>query len=334
MVKLKNLSVLLVSLLFIACNESDSSSTTGATTGEKTDITDAIFTRRATSCATYIDSYSSSVSDTKDNSTYEGSLIIENMNGTCTFTTTYIPNHDFDTTNFATPVSAQIATTYTIVETPTAGSSNTPLSFGDDNAIMLNGVALDILSAACFGVTEAGVSDGVTANSNIGCSDVDEPFRYDPMSPLNNFGTDTHNAHTQPNGLYHYHGSPVAMFDSNASVESPVIGFASDGYPIYGPYGDFDGNGTIRAAVSGYQLKSGTRAAVTYNSVTYAPGGSYDGTYTSDWEHNATLGDLDECNGMTDINGNYGYYVTSTYPWVLNCYHGTPDASFEAGPPN
>ena len=27
----------------------------------------------------------------------------------------------------------------------------------------------------------------------------------------NDFGTDSHNAHTQPDGAYHYHGDPVAM---------------------------------------------------------------------------------------------------------------------------
>ena len=28
------------------------------------------------------------------------------------------------------------------------------------------------------------------------------------------------------------------------------------------------------------------------------------------------------------IGGAYGYYVTDTYPWVLGCFKGTPDTSF------
>ncbi len=28
------------------------------------------------------------------------------------------------------------------------------------------------------------------------------------------------------------------------------------------------------------------------------------------------------------IDGQYGYYVTDTYPWVIGCFKGTPDASF------
>ena len=39
-------------------------------------------------------------------------------------------------------------------------------------------------------------------------------------------------------------------------------------------------------------------------------------------------GDLDECNGMT-VDGDYGYYVTDAYPWVLNCLIGDPDPSFD-----
>ncbi|MEK9703161.1 MAG: hypothetical protein VW829_14155 [Deltaproteobacteria bacterium] len=28
------------------------------------------------------------------------------------------------------------------------------------------------------------------------------------------------------------------------------------------------------------------------------------------------------------INGKYGYFVTSTYPWVMNCFKGISDSSF------
>ncbi|MEQ8953657.1 MAG: YHYH protein, partial [Gammaproteobacteria bacterium] len=58
------------------------------------------------------------------------------------------------------------------------------------------------------------------------------------------------------------------------------------------------------------------------------PGGSYDGTYRDDYQYVAQSGDLDECNGMMR-DGVYGYYVTASYPWVLACFQGTPDASFD-----
>jgi hypothetical protein len=173
-------------------------------------------------------------------------------------------------------------------------------------------VKLDLLSAGCFGISD-GKSD---------CFNESQPWRYDPMSPLNNFGTDTHNAHPQPPaGEYHYHGSPVAMFYTDTAVISPVIGFAADGFPIYGSY--FDDNGTIRKATSSYQLKAGSR--VTVSGVN--PNGSYDGQYIDDYEYVNGAGDLDACNGMTQ-NSSYAYYITDSYPWVIGCFTGTPDSSF------
>jgi hypothetical protein len=41
----------------------------------------------------------------------------------------------------------------------------------------------------------------------------------------------------------------------------------------------------------------------------------------------AGLGDLDECNGMS-YQGVYGYYITDSFPYVLNCFKGTPDLTF------
>ena len=243
---------------------------------------------------------------------FDGSLAITSSGGKCIFTVNSIPNHDFNdnTASFANNVVANSAT-FEVTQTPTEATSTTALSLRTDNAIFLNGIKLDLLAAGCFGV-----GDG-----KIGCFELGTPFRYDPMSPLADFGTDSHNAHTQPDGTYHYHGNPNALFYSDTAIESPVVGFAADGFPIYGSY--FSDNGTIRKATSSYQLKSGTRSAV--NGID--PSGSFDGTYVDDYEYVSGLGDLDVCNGMM-VDGAYGYYVTDSYPWVLGCFKGTPDASF------
>lgn len=146
------------------------------------------------------------------------------------------------------------------------------------------------------------------------------------MIHLNNFGTDLHNAHTQPDGAYHYHGNPNSLFDqTNPSMESPVIGFAADGYPIYGSY-IFD-NQTIRKVKSSYRMKSGARVALGSEASGDFPGGNYNGMFREDYEYVDGLGDLDECNGMV-YNGTYGYYVTDSFPWVLNCFMGNVDDSF------
>ena len=139
----------------------------------------------------------------------------------------------------------------------------------------------------------------------------------------NDFGTDSHNAHTQPDGAYHYHGNPMALYDNTSPTQaSGVIGFAADGYPIYGPY--IDDSGTIREVTSGYTLKTGARTNISGEAA--FPAGNWDGTFRDDYEYTAA-GDLDECNGMT-VDGQYGYYVTNAFPWVMNCFKGTPDSSF------
>ena len=113
------------------------------------------------------------------------------------------------------------------------------------------------------------------------------------------------------------------MYDTSGVTASAAIGFAADGYPIYGPY--IDDNGSIRQVTSSYQLKSGTRESL--SGEVALPEGSYVGTLIDDYKYQAGSGHLDECNGMMR-NGSYGYYVTNTYPWVLKCLKGTPDSSF------
>ncbi|MEO0987375.1 MAG: YHYH protein [Cyanobacteria bacterium J06639_14] len=59
-------------------------------------------------------------------------------------------------------------------------------------------------------------------------------------------------------------------------------------------------NGTIRKAISSYQLKQGARPYGSGN-----PGGFYDGTFIDDFAYVEGGGDLDECNGMTIENNSH-----------------------------
>ena len=313
---------LFVGLLVSCSSDNDNAAdNSGSDSTVATDISNTIFTKRVANCGEYAAQYTSSVRDVGENTGFEGSLTITVANNKCIFSSNAIPNHDFNdgSRSFVTKVSERSGS-YSVTLAPSVSASVTPLSLATDNAVFLNGVKLDLLAAACYGVGPDPLGE-----EKIGCNDVNQPFRYDPMSPLNNFGTDSHNAHTQPDGTYHYHGNPNAMFYSDTAIESPVIGFAADGFPVYGSF--FDDNGNIRKATSSYRLKDGSRLDVSYQGNTYSPEGSYDGTFVDDYEYVEAAGDLDECNGMT-IDGDYGYYVTDTYPWVLNCYRGTPDSSF------
>lgn len=285
----------------------------GESTTSPIDITDAVLTKRSGNCADYVESYESTVTDVNRSLGFNGDLTITVSNGKCIFNTNNIPNHNFNdgTQSFPNDVSAQ-NNTLAVTASPSHASSVTGLTLTTDNAILLNGVKVDLLAAACYGV-----GDG-----KVGCNDITQPWRFDPMFAANGFRVDTHNAHSQPDGSYHYHGHPNALFDSEDGTSvSPVIGFAADGYPIFGSY--INDNGTIRKAVPSYQLRSGSRPSGDDD-----PGGTYDGTYRDDYEYVEGSGDLDDCNGMT-VDGVYGYYVTDAYPYILACFKGTPDSSFD-----
>ena len=281
------------------------------------DITNYIFTKTDPSCSAYVGEFTSTIQDLGNDRTLRGSLSITKDGGTCTISSNSIPNHNVnDKGAFATTVS-EVNTTFRISVSPTAANSPTQLSLEYDNAVFLNGAKLDLLAAACYGI-----GPNPLGQEKIGCFQTNTPWRYDPMYPLNQFGTDSHNAHTQPNGAYHYHGDPVAMYVSGGKA-SGVIGFAADGFPIYGPF--IDDNGNFRRVTSSYVLKSGARQSQLGEGD--FPGSNYDGTYIDDYKYQKGSGDLDECNGMIS-NGHYGYYVTSTYPWIMKCFKGSPDSSF------
>ncbi|MFK8138768.1 MAG: YHYH protein [Bdellovibrionales bacterium] len=114
-----------------------------------------------------------------------------------------------------------------------------------------------------------------------------------------------------------------SKFDSSSpATTSSVFSFATLGFSVCGSY--MHDGGPIRLVVSGYTLKSGFR--VSQSGEGAFPGGSYDRTFRDDYEY-TSAGDLDECNGMT-VDGQYGYYITSDFPYAMNCFKGTLDSSF------
>ncbi|MGQ7847334.1 YHYH protein [Granulosicoccus sp. 3-233] len=311
----------------VTVDETDT--TTGGSDTEIIDIYNAVFSERSADCGDYVNTFDATVVDIQNSLSFNADVFITATNTECTITSNSVPNHDFndDTAAFAGGADgATIAATdtvSTITRSPAIAAEPTALSQQVKNGVFLNGVRLDILSAGCYRPNSPDAGDD--GNTGIGCS-TDDPWLLDPLGTDAKFGADLHNAHTQPGGLYHYHGGPNAMFDDNPGSDgSPVIGFAADGFPIYGSYFHDENSGQVRKAISGYTLKPGSRGERSDTN----PGGDHDGTYNDDWEF-TNSGDLDECNGMS-INGQYGYYVTDTYPWVIKCFTGTPHASFGGG---
>ncbi|MBY0357158.1 MAG: YHYH protein [Candidatus Obscuribacterales bacterium] len=159
-------------------------------------------------------------------------------------------------------------------------------------------------------------------------------WQYEAMALGPRLGLDQNNAHVQPNGSYHYHGIPVGLLDELSRAPKPVLlGYAADGFPIYGPYGHSnskDSRSGLAKLRSSYRVKYGSRSG--------GPQGTYDGLFTQDYEYVKGLGELDECNGRFAVTseypqGIYHYVITDTFPFIPRQYKGTPDSTFRRRPP-
>lgn len=149
--------------------------------------------------------------------------------------------------------------------------------------------------------------------------------------------------HPAPNGEYHHHLNPHCLYnDSLTSEHAPIIGYAFDGFPVYGAFGYANQNGTggIKRMQSSYHLRNITKRTTLPNGLPAASAGPDVSTrfplgyYVEDFEYLAGSGDLDEHNGRFCItpeypNGIYAYFVTldsnlkAAYPYVLGIsYYG------------
>ena len=173
--------------------------------------------------------------------------------------------------------------------------------------------------------------------------------------------------HQPESGEYHHHRNPVALrlqLNDNINADgtekqgnwthSPILGWAFDGFPIYGPYGYADANNpksSIKRIQSSYQsrnirqrrtLPDGTQLSPEQ----YGPDVSEDypvGWYVEDHEFITGSGDLDQHNGRfcktTQYpNGTYAYFITidvdghPVFPFILGpTYYGVVSADNMAG---
>ena len=103
-------------------------------------------------------------------------------------------------------------------------------------------------------------------------------------------------SHSTVGGLFHYHaitpdvvGLTAGVVEEDGALKwdstehSPIVGWAFDGLPIYGPYGYINPEDTTSEIVnikSPWVLRQGTRSV--------APGGAYTGMFVEDYEIDAT----------------------------------------------
>ena len=160
---------------------------------------------------------------------------------------------------------------------------------------------------------EPGTAEVVTCETG-------ENYRVEAFQDMIDLGLDFNNAHVQPTGAYHYHGSPTSVIKNFDKGDDLVhVGFANDGFAMY-----YSKSGKYK---SSYRLVKGNRDGedCVYENprktIDISVDGHHDGTYGSDFEYISNLGDLDECNGTT-IDGKYAYIVTDEFPYVSRCLMG------------
>src|SRR5690606_32781637 len=104
--------------------------------------------------------------------------------------------------------------------------------------------------------------------------------------------------------------TPWTLPAVDTTKPSPILGWALDGFPIYGPQGCLD-----TACAEVVTFESGW--AQTGDPTTYA------------WDNHAYKAStdanvLDKCNGRVGPDGTYRYHATAGFPYILGCFTGTP----------
>jgi hypothetical protein len=314
---------ILATLNLLACSDSDTTAAanatpTTATPSTTSPITGTPSTSTAVSTAGVLCGYSDSTVNTSPSVNATSTSTWGCTTTSRVLSANGLPDHDvgiFPNTNNPNTIKAiTVAATYTL--SPTSATAATELG-GPRGATgyILNGVKIDAGTAGSC--TDAGVCSAIVNTS---------PWSIEAVNSSFNFGTDSNNAHVQPDGTYHYHGMPEGFVTKRGgnSSKMTLIGWAADGFPIYARYGysiASDATSALKVIKGSYQNVT-TVSASRPSTTTYKIG-----TFRQDWEYKAGSGDLDECNGRTGVTpefpaGTYHYYATDTYPYLQRCVKG------------
>ena len=127
--------------------------------------------------------------------------------------------------------------------------------------------------------------------------------------PVYNGILDSCGGHTGPGAEYHNH----ALHSVLACNLKPgaVVGYALDGFPIYGPTGCLNTSCTRAATMRSGYVKTGNPKANSWNAYAYRATGA--------------TNVLDKCNGRIEPDGSYGYHATFAFPYIIGCFTGTPN---------
>jgi hypothetical protein len=237
---------------------------------------------------------------------------------------------------------------------PTQNTGTATATTGGNIGVFINGVALfDYRDGVAWNTTSNSLCGGLPGMSPCpGGPTATQSWNRDAV-PAEKPGFDCSKGHPAQ-GNYHHHQNPSAykldlnvistvcsLYDADglytiaSTVHSPLIGFAYDGFPIYGAYGykNADGTGGITRIKSGYQLRNISARTAWADGTDVADGPSDFTTYPlgyfrEDYEFMAHAGQedyLDEHNGR--------FCVTPEYPQGIYCYFATVDENWNSAYP-
>lgn len=235
---------------------------------------------------------------------------------------------------------------------PVQNTGNPTATTGGNIGIFINGVALfDYRDGVAWNPNTNALCGGPGNPPCPGGMGATQAWNRDAI-PAERAGFDCAKAHPAM-GNYHHHQNPSAfnldqlvisnicdlypadgLYAINPDQHSPLIGFAYDGFPIYGAYAykNTDGTGGITRLKSGYHLRNITARTHHADGTDVADGAPINTTYPlgyfrEDYEYIASAEPdvLDEHNGR--------FCVTPEYPEGIYCYFATVDENWNSAYP-
>ncbi len=237
---------------------------------------------------------------------------------------------------------------YKIPLNPVPNTGTLDNTVGGNIGIFINGVALfDYRDGVAWNPNTNAECGGPANERCPGPPGTVQDWNRDAI-PAERAGFDCAKGHPA-NGNYHHHQNPSAfkldlevtsdicnlydaegLYGIDSLSHSPLIGFAYDGFPIYGAYGfkNVDGSGGIVRIKSGYSLRDITERTTHADGTDVSDGPPIDDTYflgyfREDYGFTASMEEdvLDVHNGRFCVTpeypeGTYAYFATINEDWT------------------
>lgn len=225
---------------------------------------------------------------------------------------------------------------------PTKNTGTLMTTTGGNIGVFINGVALfDYRDGVAWNAATNALCGGPGNPACPGGMGATQAWNRDAIL-AERAGFDCAKAHPA-NGNYHHHQNPSAfnldltvlsdvcdlyaadgLYKIEVTKHSPLLGFAYDGFPIYGAYAykNIDGTGGIVRMKSGYQLRTSRGTGTVPSTTTYPLG-----YFREDYEYITSIS-----SDVLDIH-NGRFCITPEYPNGIYCYFTTVDAKHNSAYP-